>query len=563
MKICPSVILDLYRARNVCCSPKVFPASVYSVSQVRMMLRCLTVVVVAYNVCISLSATPVQWKARSIYQLLTDRFAPSTDSSNVKCSNLAQYCGGTFQGIINHFDYIQNMGFDAVWISPVVDNIPWSYGQMQAYHGYWAYNLYDTNANFGSQQELITLANTLHSNHSYLMIDVVGNHMGYPQNGNYNDMANFMPFNKTQHYHDCTQCPSSCNAQNFTCNAQTTALQSQICRLSGLPDLNQSNAFVNATLCSWVRDYVVGKWLADGIRIDTVQEVQQPFWSDFQRVAGVYAVGEVDSGDSGCDSKYQHNLNGILNYAMYYPILRVFGGAQSFSQLTQQIALNRNQFADTTLLGNFVDNHDNNRFLCTYPAKNSQYHRKYINALTFVLTFEGIPIVYYGTEQAFHGCKNTDDGSGSREVLWTSGFDANVTDIGKALPVINNARKMAEIWNYTFVALQTSNNNDVNEFYAYTRGDSFLVLLTNIGYESNVNKTYEILNPGIQSNVKFCNVFWPTADCLVYDGSGSLQVNLFEGESKIYVPASSIWQDYSEQFQNANVFGYRKEQYYK
>lgn len=61
------------------------------------------------------------WKKRSIYQVLTDRFAvadygnggPSCDYKNGK------YCGGTWQGIISKLDYIQGMGFDAVWISPV------------------------------------------------------------------------------------------------------------------------------------------------------------------------------------------------------------------------------------------------------------------------------------------------------------------------------------------------------------------------------------------------------------------------------------------------------------
>ena len=61
-----------------------------------------------------------EWKTRAIYQIITDRFATS-DSSEPNC-NLSQYCGGTFQGIINKLDYIKGMGFDAIWISPVVEN---------------------------------------------------------------------------------------------------------------------------------------------------------------------------------------------------------------------------------------------------------------------------------------------------------------------------------------------------------------------------------------------------------------------------------------------------------
>ena len=79
---------------------------------------------------IAISATASQWKSRNIYQLLVDRFAKNSDSSN-GCGDLSNYCGGTFEGIINHLDYIQELGFDAIWISPVVSNTD------KGYHGYW------------------------------------------------------------------------------------------------------------------------------------------------------------------------------------------------------------------------------------------------------------------------------------------------------------------------------------------------------------------------------------------------------------------------------------------
>jgi hypothetical protein len=66
-----------------------------------------------------------EWKSRSIYQVVTDRFAPSTAEDEARlgaCSPgylQGQFCGGTWQGIIRNLDYIQGMGFDAIWISPV------------------------------------------------------------------------------------------------------------------------------------------------------------------------------------------------------------------------------------------------------------------------------------------------------------------------------------------------------------------------------------------------------------------------------------------------------------
>jgi hypothetical protein len=69
------------------------------------------------------------WKQRSIYQVVTDRFA-TTDHEDCGPSDHTptDYCGGTWQGLITKLDYIQGMGFDAVWISPVcpVNNLCWS-----------------------------------------------------------------------------------------------------------------------------------------------------------------------------------------------------------------------------------------------------------------------------------------------------------------------------------------------------------------------------------------------------------------------------------------------------
>ena len=63
-----------------------------------------------------LGATPAQWRSRSIYQVFTDRFARSDQSTSAGCdTNARMYCGGSWQGLIGKLNYIQNMGFTAVW----------------------------------------------------------------------------------------------------------------------------------------------------------------------------------------------------------------------------------------------------------------------------------------------------------------------------------------------------------------------------------------------------------------------------------------------------------------
>jgi alpha-amylase len=65
-----------------------------------------------------------EWRVQSIYQVVTDRFARTDLSTTAPCdpSELV-YCGGTWRGLLSKLDYIQGMGFTAVWISPVVKQI--------------------------------------------------------------------------------------------------------------------------------------------------------------------------------------------------------------------------------------------------------------------------------------------------------------------------------------------------------------------------------------------------------------------------------------------------------
>jgi alpha-amylase len=74
-----------------------------------------------YLASFALAADTSAWKSRSIYFVLTDRIArSSSDTGGGACSNLGNYCGGTFKGLESKLDYIQGLGFDAIWITPVV-----------------------------------------------------------------------------------------------------------------------------------------------------------------------------------------------------------------------------------------------------------------------------------------------------------------------------------------------------------------------------------------------------------------------------------------------------------
>lgn len=192
-----------------------------------------------------------EWKGRTIYQLLTDRFARG-DGKTDPCGNLGYYCGGNYRGIINNLDYIQGMGFDAIWVSPIIDNYDGNY------HGYAGRNIYELNSNFGSEQDFHDFVTACHARDIWVMVDVVGNHMG---NTNTNYTSNYL-LNDPTYYHD--YCIISDN--DFATYNQEHI---ENCRLFGLADLKQENDYVRTTLLTWIST-IVKKYNIDGLRVDTV-----------------------------------------------------------------------------------------------------------------------------------------------------------------------------------------------------------------------------------------------------------------------------------------------------
>lgn len=84
-------------------------------------MRLSTTLLSAAALQLALAADKAAWRTRSIYFALTDRIARgSDDSGGDACGDLGSYCGGTFQGLQSKLDYIKGMGFDAIWITPVV-----------------------------------------------------------------------------------------------------------------------------------------------------------------------------------------------------------------------------------------------------------------------------------------------------------------------------------------------------------------------------------------------------------------------------------------------------------
>ena len=123
------------------------------------------------------SAVPSdKWHGRAIYFAMTDRFAGGAGP----CGNgTKEWCGGTLAGLTTKLDYIAGMGFDALWITPVVEQVPWrDHWNGTGYHGYWARDFSKVDGHLGSEADLKSLSAACKERGMLLMLDVVANHVG-------------------------------------------------------------------------------------------------------------------------------------------------------------------------------------------------------------------------------------------------------------------------------------------------------------------------------------------------------------------------------------------------
>lgn len=157
-------------------------------------------------------------------------------------------------------------------------------------------------------------------------------------------------------------------------------------------------------------------------------------------------------------------------------------------------------FNNVDVLGSFVDNHDNARFLSVYPYNNSGFK----SSLVFALTARGIPFFYYGDEQGFSGGNDP----ANRESLW---WDMDTSsEIYQMVAKVNKARQSVEAWNYDYVERYVTDN-----FFSYSFGE-MLVMTTNTENTQDIQMPYTPYEAG----TVICNIFWPVNDCQTVTSEG-------------------------------------------
>ncbi|KAJ3096836.1 hypothetical protein HDU96_000633, partial [Phlyctochytrium bullatum] len=449
------------------------------------------------------------WKGRSVYQLLTDRFATSVEDDARKCDNLRNYCGGTFKGITRNLDYLKDMGFDAIWISNVVaqDN--------EGYHGYYPYNLYQINPKFGSSDDLKALIAAAKSKDILVMVDIVANHLGAHNISSYSDFpAPFGALGDSAFHRRC----------DIDYGNQTSVEQCWLART--LPDLDTERPEVVTALYDWI-SWLFTNYAFDGLRIDTAKHVRIDFWPGFVAKAGnTFTLGEVLTNDIPFSATYQTAMGSVLNYPGYYGVYRgVWEGRKSLWSIEQQLASDRAFYADTSVLGTFLDNHDQPRF-----ADLNNDPTALRNALALMAFTDGIPITYYGTELFATSPGQGDIDPRNREPLWDLrsrvGATADSREVKGFTQTLMRARRQLVVGSRgaDFVGARHEPLLTLATVHAFRKGDA-VVVVSSLGKSGNA--TIKVKVPFGRRVLRDIVSTWKTYTA---DANGEITLSIVNGE---------------------------------
>lgn len=360
----------------------------------------------------------------AIYLITPDRFANGDkNNDNVEAyadkydpANKGGRHGGDIAGIIEHLDYIEEMGFSQIWTMPLLENAMDTY----SYHGYSITDFYQVDPRFGSNQQLVTLSQKASERGIGIIMDMVLNHIG-----SHHPWMNDLPakdwinnngqFVGTTHRRESLHDPHAIESDKRGFSDGWF--------VPTMPDLNQRNPHLSTYLIQnalWWIEYAG----LSGIRVDTYSYPDKHFLSRWtQQIMAEYPnlniVGEEWSvnpaitaywqADSHRHDDYVSALPSVMDFPLQSALVKALNSDESWNGGLLSIY---EILATDFLYGNpnnlvvFADNHDMSRIFTQVEGDLEKWNM----AMTLILTTRGIPQVFYGTEVLMDNANSTDHG---------------------------------------------------------------------------------------------------------------------------------------------------------
>lgn len=351
-------------------------------------------------------------QADAIYMVFPDRFA-NGNSKNDSVPNYFQGThrdelkgrrGGDIQGISDHLDYISDLGFNALWINPMVENNE----KRDSYHGYATTDSYLIDPRIGTLDELNKLTTSMKKKEMKHVWDVVYNHWG-DQHQLFREMPDsnwfhwFPTYTKTNYRAETMMDPY---ASEYDKNLMANGWFDK-----HMPDLNQLDPHLSKYLIQnsiwWIE---MGK--IDAFRIDTYSYPDQLFMSKLNAAVkkeypNFFLFGETWVQGSAVQAwfpegkkvgqNFDSHLDGVTDFQLYFAMTKgltePFGWEEGLRRIELDLA-HDHLYTKPENLVTFLDNHDLARI---YSVFNKDLE-KWKMAHAMLLTLRGIPCIYYGTE---------------------------------------------------------------------------------------------------------------------------------------------------------------------
>lgn len=463
------------------------------------------------------NADDFDWDESVIYFMVTDRFFDGNESNNTASGaktygkdNAGLYHGGDFAGITQKLDYLEDLGINTIWITPIVENIPGvtvtdtgkeDVPYNAAYHGYWASDFTKLNPTLGTEEEFQTLIDQAHSRGIRIMVDIVVNHAGYDT-----EFGNMI-----------------------RSGDDVVSGSDQKDSLSNLPDFRTEDPAVSAQLVEWQTQWVKDFGI-DYFRVDTVKHVENDTWAELKnaltetdpnfKMIGEYAGGGYASngntlGTGEMDSDLDFDFNDqAANFVK-----------GNISSVENFLASRNSALNNTYMTGQFLGSHDEDGFkqkLLDGGMKEDAATAASMVAASLQITAKGQPVIYYGEEIGLTGLNNYPYQTNRYDFDWSMVNNDNKT--------YQHYKKMLSIRNaYTDV---------------FARGDRKTILASDENGYDIVSRSYKGTKLYVGLNIKDVA---QTVEIPVSENNGTVLKNLYSGKTytvsngkiKVIIPAAT------------------------
>lgn len=345
--------------------------------------------------------TVPEWVQDAVfYQIFPDRFS-NGDVSNDPPGKVAwgtkpevvQFQGGDLRGVINHIDYLVDLGINAIYFNPIFEAV--------TNHRYDTVDYKRIDRKLGSLEDFKELLETAHQHGIKVILDGVFNHCS----------RGFYAFLDILQHEEKSGYKNWFHIYRFPLNAYTPGKAVNFESWWGyksLPKFNTDCPDVRAMLLDVARYWI--ELGVDGWRLDVPNEIDDDeFWAEFRRVVKesnpeAYILGEIWEAQPRWVG--EDKFDGVMDYPVRTAILNLLNGSITTAGFADQMEMLCKVYPFENVKAMYVPlgSHDVERIMSMVGDDVNKL--KLATILQF--TYPGAPAVYYGDEIGLTGGKDPD-----------------------------------------------------------------------------------------------------------------------------------------------------------